>query len=286
MREFFIQNEYGQQIQLQWGNIFFWEPAGLGFEESIEYMEADGFFIETKKLPTQVEKTGTLVFWKDNAYQNYDQFMAWVLLAQRLTFAYKPVNDWYYIDVNISRVEKSELTEYGGLEVPIVFQPLTPWYSPYNLNLIATGDDPNEIKTYAYTYPYRYADNQRLGDLSFVLDSQIPSAFSLTLPGYIESPVITFSRQDTQETLGVIDLTDVTVETGETLVYNGVPTKAGVYLQTPSGNTDLISQIGLSAENPAFFYLPPQVPLKVSTVGTSTQTVSLYLTVYRYYRTV
>lgn len=286
MREFFIQNQYGQQIQLQGGSVFLYEPSGLGYEDNVDYIGTDGFFFETYREQAQLEKTGTLIFKPPNAYTDYQSFMSWVLLASKITLAYKPVADWYYIDVNVTRVEKTELTIYQTLEVPIVFQPLTPWYSPYDLNLVATGDDPAETKTYAYTYPYRYTDESRIGELTFSLDAQIPSAFSFTLPGYIEEPLITITRADTGETLGVIDFTSITVESGETLVYSNVPGQAGAYMRTASGNVDLTSEIGLSVGVPAFFNLPPKVPLKVVTTGSSTQSVSLYLKVYRYYRTV
>ena len=41
MRKFLLQNEYGEQINLQGGNIFLYAPEGLGFEENVDYMQFD-----------------------------------------------------------------------------------------------------------------------------------------------------------------------------------------------------------------------------------------------------
>lgn len=286
MRRFYIQNEYGEKIEMQGGSVFLSDPAGLGFSDSVEYMAADGFFIETSREAMQIEKTGTLVFLPARAYAEYREFASWVFAAKRLTLAYSADGDWYFCDVDITDMEKAELGPGGVLEVPVTFMPLSPWYSPYDLNLTMEGEGMGGIKSYAYTYPCRYSNSARAGVLDFSVTAQIPCDFQLTLPGAVQNPILTARRLDTGETLGRVDLSSVSAAAGESIVFSTVPREAGALLKTPQGETDLTAQLGIAAGTPAFFRIPPGVPLEFSLTATSLLSVTAGLRVYRYFRTV
>lgn len=286
MRQFYIQNQYGQKIELQGGSIFLWEPDGLGFEDDVEYMEADGFFIETRREPSQTEKTGTLVFRPTEAYKTYRDFANWIFAAQTLTLAYNPDSEWYFLDVDIKSVDKTELTIGGVLEVPITFTPLSPWYTQYDLNLTIEGEGADNIKKYTYIYPYRYSNSARAGILDFSVASQMPCDFMVFIPGVIQNPILTATRLDTNAQIGEIDLSTVSAEEGETILFTNVPKKAGAKLLTAAGEVDLTAQIGIKAGVPTFFRLPPNVPLEFALTATSLVGVQAQLRIYRYLRTV
>lgn len=286
MRQFLIQNQYGEQIQLQGGSFFLWEPEGLGFEYDIDFMGTDGFFIETYREVEQVEKNGTLVFKPGTPYQDYRELMSWILSAEKLTLGYNPDSQWFYADIIVSSVEKSELNVYGLLEVPITFMPLTPWYTPYNLNLTIDGEGVGDVKRYTYNYPYRYSNSARAGVLDFTVQAQMPCAFELEIPGLVQNPVITATRLDTNEVIGVIDLSQVSADIGETIKFSTVPSDVGAFMLTSSGVQDLTSQLGLNASANTFFRIPPNVPVEFALTATSLLGVQAFLRIYRYYMAV
>lgn len=286
MRRFYIQNEYGEKIELQGGSIFLSGLAGLGFFDDVEYMEADGFFIETRRESGQTEKTGTLVFLPTRAYTGYWEFANWIFAAERLTLAYSADGDWYFCDVDITDMEKTELGIGGVLEVPVTFMPLSPWYTPYDLNLTMEGEGLQGIKCYSYTYPYRYSNSARAGVLDFSVTAQMPCDFQLTLPGSVQNPILTATRLDTGEVIGRVDLSNVSAAAGETIVFSTVPREAGAVLKTPQGETDLTAQLGIRAGIPTFFRIPTEIPMEFSLTATSLLGVTAGLRIYRYYRTV
>ena len=152
MRKFLLQNEYGEQQALQGGDIFLYAPDGMGYEDEVEYLQTNGFYLPINAAQAQVEKNGTLVFY-GNGYKRYQELMNWVLAAQKLTLAYKPLNDWYYQNIAITRVEKSELRLNGQvLEVPVTFTPLSPIYTPYEQEIKISGETEDRYKRYTYAY--------------------------------------------------------------------------------------------------------------------------------------
>ena len=135
LRRFYIQNEYGRENRDAGRLRFLSDPAGLGFSDSVEYMAADGFYRDIPGGDADRKKTGTLVFLPAQAYAEYREFASWVFAAKRLTLAYSADGDCYFCDVDITDMEKAELGPGGVLEVPVTFMPLSPWCSPYDLNL-------------------------------------------------------------------------------------------------------------------------------------------------------
>ena len=261
-------------------------PSGLGFEDNIEYMETDGYYIETYREPSQIEKSGTLVFKPTEAYKSYFDFVNWIFAAESLTLGYNPSGTWYYMDVDISSMEKEELGVGGTLEIPTVFMPTSPIYAPLNLNLTISGDDPQDIKLYTYNYPYRYSASAKSGVLDFTIDAQIASDFSVSIAGPVSAPILTAKRMDTGNTIGRIDLSAVSATEGETLVFDTRPKRAGARLETTDGSTDLTGYIGINSDAPTFFQLPANVPLELELSATSLIGVTANIRVYRYYRTV
>lgn len=286
MRRFYIQNEYGEKIELQGGSVFLSGLDGLGFFDDVEYMEADGFFIETRRESGRVKKTGTLVFMPTRAYAGYLDFANWIFAAERLTLAYSADGGWHLCDIDITDMEKTELGVGGVLEVPVTFMPLSPWYTPYDLNLTMRGEGLQGTKGYPYTYPYRYSNSSRSGALDFSVTAQMPCDFQLTLPGAVQNPVLTAKRMDTGEMIGRVDLSNVSAAAGETIVFSTVPRKAGAVLQTSQGEIDLTAQLGIYAGIPTFFRIPAGVPMEFSLTAESLLGVTAWLRIYRYYRTV
>ena len=287
MRKFLLQNEYGEQINLQGGNIFLYAPEGLGFEENVDYMQSNGFFLPTSDAQGQVEKYGTLVFY-GNGYKEYQDLMDWILAAKKLSLAYMPIDTWYYQNVSIKSVEKSELKLNGKvLEVPVVFSPLSPIYAPYDLNLTIEGQEAHSNKKYDYMYPYVYSNSGIAGKLNFTFSAQIDSDWQVELDGAISAPAITVTRNDTNEVIGKVDLTATSAQVGETIVFNTVAGRAGAKLIDGNGDeTDLTPYLGLDTGLPTYFRIPANVPCSLQITATSLLGLRARMVIYRYYRTV
>lgn len=287
MRKFLLQNEYGEQVNLQGGNVFLYAPEGLGFADDIEYMQANGFFIATSDAQAQVEKYGTLVFY-GNSYQEYQNLMDWILAAQKLMLAYKPLDTWYYQNIRVQSVEKNELKLNGRvLEVPVIFKPLSPVYAPYDLNLTIEGQEAHSNKKYDYLYPYVYSNSGIAGKLNFTISAQIDSDWQVELDGAISAPAITVTRNDTNEVIGKVDLTATSAQVGETIVFNTVAGRAGAKLiAADESGTDLTPYLGLDTGLPTYFRIPANVPCSLQVTATSLLGLRARMVIYRYYRTV
>ena len=285
MRRFYVENEYGERVQLQGGDVFFYAPEGLGYEDDVEYMTAEGFYIPVTKKPAQVPVQGSLIFVPDNAYDNYKSFFDWVLQAQNLVLAYKPTDTWYYVRIHVQNVEKSELTTMRHLEVPVTFMPLSPYYTPQNMNISIEGADAYNNKTYTYSYPYRYANTNIAGQVEFIVNAQIDCDFKLTLKGAISAPIVTIRRLDTNAVVGKVDLSAMSAQLGESLVFSTVVGESGVKLITPDGVQDMTTFIGFTAYD-TFFRIPANVRCRMELEATSLIGTSATLQVFRYFRTV
>ena len=253
MRQFYLINADGQKYNLinDMTRAFLWQPSGLGFQYDKDYMESDGFFFEMNSAVSQTAKTGVLVFFKD-PYTQYKAFMDYVSSSEGLRLAYSPKgNTWYYVDIDIEYVEKSEILENGTLQCSISMLPKTPMYLPYELNIDLSGDLGTSIKqyggvNYAYKYDYTYSNTAVAGEIEFEIPAQMDSGLEITIYGAISSPVMEFYASG--EKIGEIDLSSISVLAGDYVKYSSVPTSAGIYQSVSGVVDDITEQIGLNAD--------------------------------------
>ena len=359
MRQFYLVNSDGQRYQLQNDRTtaFLWKPAGLGFNYDRDYAESGGFFFEMNKAIGQTAKTGTLLFHGADPYAQYKTFMDYISRSKGLRLAYAPKSTWYYVDIDIESVEKSEIEEDGTLQCSIVMMPKTPLYLPYELNIDLSGDLGESIKQYDYEYNldtdglgittatkcigesssaitdggtewpsispiqwwpqtlqtgdyvlyngeyfiwqsnkwhkvaitedsfwYKYSNTAVAGEIEFEIPAQMDSGLEIIIPGEISAPVLSFYVND--ELIGRIDLSSITVLEGEYVRYSSIPQSAGVYIYSGGTETDITEQIGLDAEVPTFFLLPPNTTIKVVMSADAITGTSATLKVYEYFMSV
>ena len=286
MRQFYLVNSEGQRYQLQNDRTtaFLWKPSGLGFNYDRDYRESDGFFFEVSKAIGQTAKTGTLLFHGADPYTQYKAFMDFISRSKGLRLAYAPKSNWYYVDIDIESVEKSEIEEDGTLQCSIVMMPRTPLYMPYEMNIDLSGDLGTSIKQYDYKYDYTYSNTAVAGVIEFTIPAQMDSGLEITIPGSISAPVVTFYVNDVM--IGRIDLSAISVQVGEYIRYSSVPLDAGVYIYQDGAETDITEQIGLSPTVPTFFLLPPNVSIKAVMSADTITGTSASLKVYEYFMSI
>lgn len=285
MRQFYLINKDGQRYNLINDNstAFLWQPSGLGFQYDKEYMESDGFFFEMNSAVGQVAKTGVLVFFKD-PYTQYKAFMDYISHSEGLRLAYCPDTDWYFTDIDIESVEKSEKELNGTLQCSIVMVPKTPMYLPYEITIDLNGDVSANIKQYDYQYDYVYGNSSVGGEVEFSFDAQMDSGLEIIINGSVSAPVVEFFADGEQ--IGEIDLSSASASVGEYIRYSSIPTSAGVYKYASGTETEITSQIGLNASYPTFFMIPPHKTIKAVLSATSLTGVTASIKVYEYFRSV
>ena len=286
MRRFQLVNENGQVYQLinDSSKAFLWQPSGLGFQVDKEYMESDGFFFEMNSSMGQVAKQGTLVFYGSDPYTEYNTFMNYIARSKSLRLAYAPKQNWYYVDIDIESVQKSEIELDGTLQCSISMLPKTPLYLPYEMNIDLSGDLGESIKQYDYKYNYVYSNTAVAGEIEFEIPAQMDSGLEMTIFGEISAPVVTFYVGD--EIIGRVDLSAISIQSGEYVKYSSIPLSAGIYLYSDGTETDITEQIGLSASIPTFFLLPPYTTIKAVMNADTITGTSASLKVYEYFKSV
>lgn len=286
MRRFQLVNENGQVYQLinDSSKAFLWQPSGLGFQIDKDYMESDGFFFEMNSSMGQVAKTGTLVFYGSDPYTEYTTFMNYIARSKSLRLAYAPKQNWYYVDIDIESVQKSEIELDGTLQCSISMLPKTPLYLPYEMNIDLSGDLGESIKQYDYKYNYVYSNTAVAGEIEFEIPAQMDSGLEMTIFGEISAPVVTFYVGG--EIIGRVDLSAISIQSGEYVKYSSIPLSAGIYLYSGGTETDITEQIGLSSSIPTFFLLPPYTTIKAVMNADTITGTSASLKVYEYFKSV
>lgn len=286
IRQFSFLRPSGERLSLNAPDeIFLENPQGLGLSFTVDtYSLGDGFFVAPSVQAEQVLFQGELIFVNDGtAYERYESATNWLLTSESLTLLYQPYSGaMYYRDVKLERVEKSEITGIS-LVCPVSFVTLTPWYTPtshkFALSFTAEGA---AGKRYAYRYSYRYIEDHPAGTISVDVGGQLPGAVRITLYGLMQSPKVTVTDRLTGEVYGVIDLTGVVLNAGDSLVISSVRHNQGVWIN----GTNIIDRVELYDSVPLFPQLPPGRSVIIAVETTTVQQTDVgIVNVYEYYRT-
>lgn len=212
-RQFKLKNSKGEVLDLlnQNGPMFF-EPDGLGYEETSDWLRLGTTFLPVNVSLGQRSITGTMYFLgEEKAYKDYYDFVRFIRNSP-LTMEYT-THDTFYIDVIVKSIDKTELTKYGTLECKITFAALGPFYKysavsyipreklvPSNIidengnhivdgngNTLITGV-PNYNNTYNYVYSDIYP-REDLNSVSMDIETVEDSPIRITIYGPCTNPV-------------------------------------------------------------------------------------------------
>lgn len=182
VRQFKLINSLGEEFDLMRKDAFLYMPSGLGM--AMNYTsEAVGYdFIETSVEMAQKIIAASMNF---EGYQQYQEFVRFCAKSP-LKLAYMPLKKWYYIDCQLSRIDKSELEQGSQRLIPAVdFLCFSTWYE--SVTVTKTQINPQTGKRYNYQYPYIYAETA-VGNADINITGDLPSYCRLNIMGPVENP--------------------------------------------------------------------------------------------------
>ena len=193
MRFFTLVNGAGESCSITEKSLFFHDPAGLGFERSDTYRQVGDRWVRVNRKRKQKQITGKVALFGDDPYLTYFNFVQF-LNKEPLTLLYTPNNEasatlpsgtTYRMDVDVTKMDKSEMTKQGYLDCSISFTPKTPWYK---YTAISNGVvEPDNILKWGITWGIEWGPLDEFSK-GIKSDSVNQSPSRLTVYGPIVNP--------------------------------------------------------------------------------------------------
>ena len=263
IRRFLLENEKGQQFRLDNLNegCFLTSPSDLGYSYNINFTQVGFDFIENNKKIEQKNPKGIAYF---KSYDKVKEFIDYIESSNKLKWIYiipfKDGEKTYYLDVSLKKFDK---TEKSGkwLACPVEFVRKSLWYEAKEV--VYTIDSvTNELRwDFEWNTVFASYDNR---NIIFENKGHTEAPFKLELNGEVINPKITILEDEVE--VKKLDLTGLTIATGETFIYNTKDTEQEIVKIGSGGITNLfdflnqnfinffklrkgVSKIRLEAEN-------------------------------------
>ena len=236
IRRFLLENEKGQQFRLDNLNegCFLTSPSDLGYSYNINFTQVGFDFIENNKKIEQKNPKGIAYF---KSYDKVKEFIDYIESSNKLKWIYiipfKDGEKTYYLDVSLKKFDK---TEKSGkwLACPVEFVRKSLWYEAKEV--VYTIDSvTNELRwDFEWDTVFASYDNR---NIIFDNKGHTEAPFKLELNGEVINPKITILEDDVE--VKKLDLTGLTIATGETFIYNTKDTEQEIVKIGSGGITNL-----------------------------------------------
>ncbi len=182
-RRFKLINADGTELDLMARAHFFHSVSGLGYEQDFGVVSAGYDFLATSIQLQQKTIPGEIAFLGVDPYKAYQDFVHFCA-REPLRLAYAPRGEYYYLNVRIKNLSKSEIST--GLLCPVDFLAFGTWYKSITVTKTEAGA---EIagKAYDYSYPYAYAEGAT-GTARLYNSGDLPSYAKLHIMGPCLNP--------------------------------------------------------------------------------------------------
>lgn len=193
MRTFRLVNGAGESCNITDRQLFFHDPSGLGFNRQLKYRQVGDRFVRVSSKVSQQDITGKVALLGDDPYLSYFNFVQF-LNKEPLTLLYTP-NDQasasspsgttYRRNVNVKKVDKTEMEHQGYLDCSISLTPLTPWYKYV---AVSNGNiDTSEVLHWGVTWGVDWGPLNEY-ERGIVANSSMASPSKITIYGPITNP--------------------------------------------------------------------------------------------------
>lgn len=248
MRYFKLENSAGEILDITTEQLLFHDISGIGFEEDNDFTAIGRVWKLNKSDYQQTPVSGTMCFVgtdKKTPYTQYREFYSFIDKTP-LQLLYYPngLNTMEYRKrVRVSKLEKSEINEYGVLDCDIEFIPYTPWYKIFRDNIEPGGEQSSnggwiwdrgnrwrdsfdvDYSTYHYMFNGSYRRTIRI-----ISDTNGSGPIKLSIHGPLVNPTWTqYVDGELVSTGGLIENSPVTVDANETLIIDNT---SGTYSMT------------------------------------------------------
>lgn len=250
IRQFSLINAAGQVYNLMDKNHYLNAPDGLGDSRDVESQNLGGFFEIGSDTQDQATITGEMVFAN---YKEYFDFVNKFALNRQMTLQYTAYKT-YQRSVYMESIDKSEIDpDTGRLLCDVSFICLSPWQAEKIFYITPAPEGAG--KTYQYTYPYTYRDNQQ-GTITIDNTDGEESPAIIEIFGVASNPqwILRTSGQEIASGQVFCD-----IEAGQKLVINSDPRELSIKLMTTAGVLveDLYQSSNFLTER--FVYIPAGV---------------------------
>lgn len=238
MRYFKLENSAGEILDITTEQLLFHDISGIGFEEDNEFTSMGRVWKLNKSEYQQTPVSGTMCFVgtdKKTPYTQYREFYSFID-STPLQLLYYPngLNTTEYRKrVRVSKLEKSELNEYGVLDCDIEFIPYTPWYKIVKDSIVPGEEAENDgwiwdrgnkwrdsLDVDYSTYHYRFSNTYRR-TIRFNTTVNGEGPVRLELHGPLTNPTWThYVDGKVEATGGLIEGSPVTIAARERLIVD------------------------------------------------------------------
>lgn len=140
MRRVRLTNSRNESLDITNTVIFYNGLSGYGFERDLAVHKVGSRWVKLRKEYRQIPIGGKITFAGARPYEDYQKFVSFCD-ADKLSLFYSPMDKEYQKDVELTRIEKTEITPYGVLECEIEFTPLTLWMVPFSHSVVYNTQD-------------------------------------------------------------------------------------------------------------------------------------------------
>lgn len=275
-RQFKLINSKGASFDLMRRDALFYTPDGLGFSMDSEFMQIGNSYQLVDTESAQKVIAGVMVF---NGYQQYKEFTEFIVWTP-LKLAYKPLDEWAYLDCIISNLGKSEI-DYTDrkLKCNIDFTGTSKWYIPRRV--MKTDVDTENGKVYTYEYNYTYAETIN-GVINIENNSSEESPCILSIFGPITNPTWNLIVNSKVVQSGAVN---ATIPAGHKLIINSKDNQLEIAEYTSMNEfvRNLYQDSDYTREN---FLLIPSGASTIFIAGDSQSIVEAYLELEEIHETI
>lgn len=200
IRKFWLINSLNKRYDftLKEKKQFLYNPQGLGFTKTLNTITLGDSVIKTSEQVEMPAITGDVLFYDtvEKAYQDYMDFMNFISFTP-LKLYYQPPNTLssYYIDCEITSVEKGEYNTNGCLQCPISIYGTTLWLDSKETTIIITNALTDVGKHYELIRDYHYAGST-LSNISITSNGHRPTGFVFEIFGDVTNPILNATKDD------------------------------------------------------------------------------------------
>lgn len=260
IRQFSLINAAGQVYDLMDKNHYFNAPDGLGDSRDIESQNLGGYFSIGSDTQDQATISGEMVF---ASYKEYFDFVNKFALNRQMTLQYTAYKT-YKRSVYMESIDKSEIDpDTGRLLCDVSFLCLSPWQAEKIFYITPAPEGAG--KTYQYTYPYTYKDNQT-GTITIDNTDGEESPAIIEIFGVATNPQWILRTSGKEIASGQVFCD---IEAGQKLVINSDPRELSIKLMTTAGVLveDLYQSSNFLTER--FIYIPAGVIAQLQIINSS-----------------